>query len=110
MISLPIPWPAEEINDFCKKWLVLELSLFGSILRNDFHADSDVDLLITYKPDSKWSLFDCVEMQIELTEILGRKVDLISERAIQKSHNYIRRNNILSTAEVVYSDKVYAKK
>lgn len=110
MISLPIPWPEKEINAFCEKWLISELSLFGSILRKDFHASSDVDFLVAYRPESKWSLFDCVEMQMELTEIIGRKVDLISKRAIDKSHNYIRRKNILSTAQVVYDNKAYEQK
>lgn len=103
MISLPITWPTTEIKAFCEQWLVAELSLFGSILRKDFHADSDIDVLIAFTPEADWSLFDHVRMQEALTALLKRKVDLVSKRAIERSHNPIRRKNILSTAQVIYS-------
>lgn len=107
MISLPIPWPEKEIDAFCEKWLISELSLFGSILREDFHPDSDVDFLVTFQPKSKWGLFDRVAMQRELTELLNREVDLIRKRGIERSHNHIRRNNILSTAKVIYTSQAH---
>jgi uncharacterized protein len=110
MISLPIPWPTHEINAFCDKWLVAELSLFGSVLRDDFHTESDTDILIAFMPDADWSLFDHVKMQQELSHLLQRKVDLVSKRAIERSHNPIRRENILSTAQVVYSQNAHAEK
>lgn len=109
MISLPIVWPTDEINAFCDRWLVSELSLFGSVLRDDFRADSDIDILIAFVPEADWSLFNHVAMQQELAALLQRKVDLISKRAIERSHNPIRRKNILSTAQVIYSQKTYAK-
>jgi predicted nucleotidyltransferase len=108
-IDRHIDWPQEQINRFCQHWLVTELSLFGSILRDDFHADSDIDLLIAFADDADWSLFDHIQMQQELQSILHRKVDLISKRAILRSPNPIRRHEILSTAQVIYTDQTHAK-
>ena len=86
-----------------------ELSLFGSILRDDFHGDSDIDMLIAFADDADWSLFDHIQMQQELAALFNRKVDLISKRAILRSQNPMRRQEILSTARVVYSEESYAK-
>ena len=78
------------------------MALFGSILRDDFRPDSDVDILVTFSPDARVSLFDLVRMEDELTEIVGRKVDLLVKDAVLRSHNYIRRKAILGSAEVIY--------
>ena len=102
MIVLPIQLPKVQINQFCDRWKIKELALFGSILRDDFHPDSDVDMLVTFHPNADWSLFDHVKMQQELGNILERKVDLVSKRAIERSHNWIRRKEILETANVIY--------
>jgi predicted nucleotidyltransferase len=88
---------------FCRHWRISELALFGSVLRDDFRPDSDIDVLVTFAPDARWTLIDHVRMQDELTSLLGRKVDLISKRGIERSPNYLRRKAILSTAEVVYA-------
>ena len=80
-------------------WKIVELSLFGSVLRDDFRPDSDIDLLVTFSPDAEWSLVDPVAMEEELSDILGRKADLASRKAIERSENYIRRNAILETAQ-----------
>lgn len=93
----------DMIADFCRRWKITEFAVFGSILRDDFHNDSDIDVLVTFSPDASWSLFDHVDMQDELSEILGRKVDLLSRRGIEKSRNYIRREAILSSARVIYA-------
>ena len=98
-----ISLPQNKITAFCTHWQVTELSLFGSILRDDFHPDSDIDLLIAFAPDADWGLFDHVQMQHDLQKILGRDVDLVSKRAIENSENWIRRQEILSTAEVIYT-------
>ena len=92
----------EPISDFCQRWKVLELALFGSVLREDFRSDSDVDMLVTFAPDADWSLLDHVQMEEELGSIIGRKADLVSRRAIERSKNWIRRQEILETAEVIY--------
>jgi uncharacterized protein len=101
-MSTRIPIDRDKIADFCRRWKISELALFGSVLRDDFRPDSDVDVLVTFAPGADWSLFDHVDMQEELSGILGRKVDLVSRRAIERSANWIRRRAILSTAEPYY--------
>lgn len=94
--------PREQIADFCRRWKIAELALFGSALRDDFRPDSDVDMLVTFAPDAKWSLFDHVDMEDELAQILGRPVDLVSRRGIERSRNPLRRRAILESAQVVH--------
>jgi len=94
--------PKEKIANFCRKWKIVELSLFGSVLRNDFRPDSDIDLLVSFSPDAEWSLLDHMAMEEELSIIFNRKVDLVSRKAIERSENYIRRNAILETAQPYY--------
>ena len=94
--------PREAIEEFCRKWKIVKLELFGSILRDDFTGDSDIDFLATFSPESRWSLFDLVTMELELTGIVGRKVDLISRRGIEQSRNPIRRKAILESAVPYY--------
>lgn len=93
----------KRIEDFYRRWNVTELALFGSVLRKDFRPDSDVDVLVAFAPDSHTSLFDLVDMEDELSEVVGRKVDLVYREGIERSHNYIRRQAILNAAEVVYA-------
>lgn len=99
---MKIEIPKEKIADFCRKWKIVELSLFGSVLRDDFRPNSDVDLLVTFSPDAEWSLLDHMAMEEELSAIFRRKVDLVSRRAIERSQNYIRRKVILETAQPYY--------
>ncbi|OLE56307.1 MAG: nucleotidyltransferase [Cyanobacteria bacterium 13_1_40CM_2_61_4] len=101
-MSARIPIDREKVADFCRRWKITEFALFGSVLRDDFRPDSDVDVLVTFAPDAEWSLFDDVDMEEELSAIFGRKVDLVSRRAVERSDNWIRRKAILSTAEPVY--------
>ena len=91
------------IAAFCGKWKITEVALFGSALRDDFYVASDIDLLVTFAPDVEWSLFDHVRMKAELEEFLGRKVDLVNRRALEKSDNWIRRKVILETARVIHA-------
>jgi predicted nucleotidyltransferase len=95
--------PRKRLAEFCRRWKIIELALFGSVLRNDFHSGSDIDLLVSFSPRAKISLFDLVRMQNELKEIFGRDVDLVERRAIEKSENYIRLKNILSNTRVIYA-------
>jgi len=99
-MSPKIPIDHAKIADFCHRWKITELALFGSVLRDDFRPDSDVDVLVTFAPDAQWSLFDLVEIQEALSEMLGRKVDLIEKRGLR---NPFRRYEILRTKEVVYT-------
>ena len=94
-MNLPMP----QISEFCQRWQIVEFALFGSVLRDDFRPDSDIDCLVSFQADSPWSLFDLVQMQIELEQMFIRNIDLISKSAIERSENWIRRQEILSTAQ-----------
>ena len=100
---LMIDIPRDQIADFCRRWKIAELALFGSVLRDDFRPDSDVDVLVTFATDAQWSLFDHVDMEDELKEILGRPVDLVNRRGIERSRNPFRRKAILESAQVVHA-------
>lgn len=106
MKTLPIPLSEQAIAAFCQRWQIAELALFGSVLRTDFHPDSDLDVLVTFAPNAPWNLLDLVMMQQELETIVGREVDLIEKQVIEQSHNWIRREGILNTAQVFYSANV----
>lgn len=102
MSSLRIELPQEQVADFCRRWKITELALFGSALREDFGASSDVDFLVSFAPDAEWSLLDHVRMEEELKALIGREVDLISRRAVERSENQIRRSAILDSAKPLY--------
>jgi predicted nucleotidyltransferase len=95
--------PRKKLAEFCKRWKITELAFFGSVLREDFRPNSDIDLLVSFSPRAKISLFDLTRMQNELKEIFGREVDLVERRAIEKSENYIRRKSILNNTKVIYA-------
>ena len=91
----------DAVQHFCRRWDVVELALFGSVLRDDFGADSDVDVLVTFAPTARRTLFDLARMREKLRNIFGREVDLLSRRGVESSRNYLRRQAILSSAEQV---------
>ncbi|HYO15411.1 MAG TPA: nucleotidyltransferase family protein [Thermoanaerobaculia bacterium] len=95
-----VPLSTEAIVEFCRKWQIRELALFGSVLREDFSPDSDIDVLVTFTPEARWTLFDIVEMREELGRIFGREVDLVEKQALR---NPFRRREILNTHQVVYA-------
>jgi uncharacterized protein len=92
----------EQLVEFCERWQIAELALFGSILHDDFHADSDIDVLVTYKPTAKRGLFEKIRMKEAFSLLVHREVDLVSKKAMEQSHNWLRRENILNSAEVIY--------
>ena len=94
--------PEDRIAEFCRRHGIRRLALFGSVLRDDFGPDSDVDVLVGFAEGAPWSLFDLINMQDELKEIFGREVDLVERECVEKSENYIRRKHILSNVEKVY--------
>ncbi len=94
--------PSDKIADYCRRWKITELALFGSAVRDDFSLESDIDVLVTFDRDAHWTLFDMVDMREELKEIFGRDVDLVSRRGIESSQNYLRRKEILSSAKVIH--------
>ena len=94
--------PKDRLVDFCRRWKVAELSLFGSALREDFRPDSDVDLLVSFAPGVTWGFDDLLTMKEELKTFFGRAVDLVERRLVEASENYIRRKHILSHLEPLY--------
>jgi predicted nucleotidyltransferase len=101
--SLPIELVHTSLEQFCQRWQVQELYLFGSVLRDDFRDDSDIDVMISFKTAAGWGLMALVKMQQELEILFGRDVDLLTKASIEQSHNWIRRHDILSTAQLVYA-------
>lgn len=89
------------LAEFCQRWKISKLELFGSMLTDPSNA-KDVDLLVTFSGEANWGLFDHQRMETELAELLGRHVDLVSRRAIESSENVLRRSAILSSAVPVY--------
>jgi len=100
MSKTRITIPRKKIIEFCKRWKVVEFSLFGSVLREDFNHDSDIDVLVSFSTDARVSLFDLAQMQIELKEIFSREVDLVEQASLR---NPYRRREILQTARRVYA-------
>jgi predicted nucleotidyltransferase len=93
----------EVLAAFCKKWNIVELSLFGSVLTDDFRPDSDVDVMVTFAENAKWTLIDLAKMERELGEIYRRNVDLITRPGVERMENYIRRSSILRGSSQVYA-------
>jgi predicted nucleotidyltransferase len=91
----------EQLRAFCARWQVVELALFGSVLRDDFGPDSDVDVMVRFAPNAPWSLTSWLAMQHELEVIFQRNVDLVERAAIEHSDNRFRKREILATAVLV---------
>ena len=100
--KLPIELPHAKMAEFCQRWKVEEFYLFGSVLREDFRPDSDIDVMVKFQPNAGWGLLELVRMKRELETWLKRPVDLITKKAIEQSHNWIRRQEILETAQMIY--------
>ncbi len=90
----------DRLAECCRKWKVTELALFGSILREDFGPQSDIDVLVTFQPEAVWSLWDLLDMRDELRDLFGREIDLIEKEALR---NPFRRHEILKSYKVVYA-------
>lgn len=102
-MSLPnVEIPAANVESFCHKWRVRELSLFGSVLRDDFGPESDVDVLVSFADDAPWSLWDLTTMSDELAALVGRPVDLVEKEGLR---NPFRRHTILGTRKVIYGGR-----
>lgn len=96
----PFDIPQDKINEFCRKWQIRELSLFGSALRDDFNPKSDIDLLVTFDSSASWDLWDLIDMRSELETIFGREVDLVEEHTVR---NPFRRRAIFQSRQVLYA-------
>ncbi len=99
-MSIRIEPDGEAIRRFCSRWRVAEFSLFGSVLRDDFGPDSDVDVLVSFAADARWSSFDLVDMEEELEGLFGRKVDLVEAAGLR---NPFRRREILASRHVIHA-------
>ncbi len=99
MVSRNIDIPMSKIEEFCRRWKIKEFSLFGSVVREDFGPDSDIDVLVSFEPDAEWDLFHLVDMRDELMALFGRNVDLVEKEGLR---NPFRRRTILDTREVIY--------
>ncbi len=94
-----------QLVDYCRRWKITELSIFGSVLREDFGPTSDLDVLVSFSADADWSLLDHARMQQELSDLVGREVDLISRRALERSANWLRRDAILQSLQPIYATR-----
>ena len=99
-MSPHLTYNPQQLAALCRKWHIRELALFGSVLRDDFRDDSDIDVLVTFEPDDPWSYWDWPQMMDELQTIFGRPVDLVEKNCLK---NPFRRREILSHHEVVYA-------
>jgi uncharacterized protein len=97
--KIPLRISDDALIQFCHRWKIVELALFGSILRKDFRQDSDVDVLVSFEPDAPWGLFELVQMKDELAEIFGREVDLVEKEGLR---NPYRIKTILNSRQVIY--------
>ncbi len=102
MLTTQVRLPMGKIADFCCRWKIIKLELFGSALCDDFHPNSDVDFLFTFSEDADWSFGQQLKMEDELSDIIGRPVDLVKRSVIENSENWYRREHILKSTVPIY--------
>ncbi|MFO1083359.1 MAG: nucleotidyltransferase domain-containing protein [Reyranellaceae bacterium] len=90
----------KALTELCRRWQIVELSVFGSVARGSFRSDSDVDLLATFRPEAPWSTLDFVDLREDLSGLFGRSIDLVEEKAIR---NPWRKASILRDKSVLYA-------
>lgn len=95
--------PQAQIAAVCRHHHVRKLAVFGSVLRDDFGPDSDVDMLVEFESDYPPTLTTLLTLERELTETLNRQVDLGEQQSVVEDPNYIRRNRILNSLQVIYA-------
>lgn len=94
-----IEFEQQAIAEFCRRWKVEELSLFGSVLGDEFRPDSDVDVLVVFEDGAPWSYWDWDAMTEQLAAIFGRPVDLVEKRSVV---NPYRRQHILANRRIIH--------
>lgn len=102
---MDIKLETEQIEQICQQWQIEELALFGSVLRKDFNPQSDIDVLVTFAEDAKITFFDLDAIEKQLSKLFNRSVDVVTKRAIEQSHNWIRQKNILENAQIIYEQR-----
>ena len=101
---LPIDVDQQAVSQFCRKWQITELAVFGSVLRDDFCSESDVDVLITMENENSWLSLDSEAAAEELSEIFGRKTDLLTRQSLEWWRTLPSfRKRVLETAEIIYA-------
>lgn len=103
MTMKTIEIPKAKLEALCRKWRIKRLELFGSVLRGQAKPGSDIDLLVEFEPDERWSLMDLARAELEFASLFGRQVDLVDKNSLRRSANWIRRHAILESAEVIYA-------
>jgi hypothetical protein len=101
--QVKVPFSRDAIEVFCGKWGVTEFALFGSVLRDDFRPDSDVDVLVSFHSDARPTLLTLVRMQDELQDLFGRRVDLLERGGMEQSASSVTREAVLSSLKVIYA-------
>ena len=96
---------SDDISTFCQHWNISTMALFGSILRDDFTGESDIDILLTFEPDARQGLLTLAKIKHELEKQLHRPVDITIKESIETSENWIRRREILTTAQTIYEQR-----
>lgn len=99
--ELAIALPKDAIVDLCNRWRIEKFYLFGSVLRSDFHGNSDIDVMVEFSPEAHWG-WDIVLIKNELEAIFAHKVDLMTKKSIEESRNWARKEEILSTSRLIY--------
>lgn len=101
-MGLQIGVSKDKVETFCRRNHIRSLAFFGSVLRDDFGPNSDVDVLVEFEQGQEPDLMEIVAVENELSEILGHKVDMVERQSVEKSENYIRQRHILQSMEAVY--------
>ena len=95
----------DRLQDICQQWKITELALFGSVLRDDFNAQSDIDILVSFDEGVKIAFFDLDILEEQLSRLFNRPIDLVTKRAVEQSHNWIRKKNILDNSQIIYEQR-----
>ncbi|MGD1903142.1 MAG: nucleotidyltransferase family protein [Geitlerinemataceae cyanobacterium] len=104
-LKLPIEIPLGELTKLCEDREIAELYLFGSVLRDDFRPDSDIDIMVQFHPDARPRFSTLDRIESELQKLFDRDIDLVTRRGIESSRNYLRRHEILSSARLIYESR-----
>jgi predicted nucleotidyltransferase len=100
IVSSNLNLPQTELAALCRRFAVRELAVFGSVLREDFRADSDIDLLVEFEPEAAVGLFTVARMQRELSALLHREVDLVLKAGLKP----LIREDVLRTSQIIYEN------
>ncbi|MBE9047259.1 nucleotidyltransferase domain-containing protein [Pleurocapsales cyanobacterium LEGE 10410] len=104
-IDLRLKIPSLKLEEICQQWQIVELALFGSILKDDFNPKSDIDILVSFADGAKITFFDLNIIEEQLSNLFNRPVDLVTKQAVEQSHNWIRKENILDNSIVIYEQR-----